>query len=155
VFQVFFFSNNLKKHLQRHNGEKVVKCLQCEKAFAVSSDLESHLQKPFECPHCSKSFTHSCNLKTHLQSHTGEKPFKCLQCQKSFTLLNNFKRHCRKHTENTATKDVRNLAEDHLHKDTEIDNMDLKKDYELDLSLFAAKEESVKIEPDDSTRLIP
>jgi hypothetical protein len=48
-------------------------------------------------------------------------------------------------------KDVRNLTEDHLHKDTKIDNMDLKTDYELNLSLFAAKEESAKIEPDNST----
>ena len=67
--------SSLKTHLQTHTtGEKLFKCLQCDKASATANDL-----------------------KLHNRTHTGEKPYVCSQCQKSLSQLGGLKRHTRIH----------------------------------------------------------
>ena len=51
----------LKVNQQTHNRDKPFKCVLCEKAFTVSSDLS-----------------------IHKRTHTGEKPYRCNLCEKAY-----------------------------------------------------------------------
>lgn len=68
------FSDELKRHLLTHNGER-----------------------PYSCEFCSKAFTRLSYLKEHLNLHTGEKPFTCFECGISFSDTMSLHRHKKKH----------------------------------------------------------
>ncbi|XP_054833922.1 zinc finger and SCAN domain-containing protein 30-like isoform X2 [Eublepharis macularius] len=90
-------------HLQKHNGKKTHKCLECGKSFGLRSNLLVHQrihtgEKPFECPECGKSFFRNSDLQRHKKTHTGEKPFECSECGKKFIQSCHLQRHQRIHT---------------------------------------------------------
>ena len=74
----------------------------CKKAFSLSFALTTHKrshtgEKIFKCMFCEKTFRQSYHL-THKQSHVGEKPFKCMFCEKAFSESSNLTKHKQHHT---------------------------------------------------------
>ena len=79
---------------------KLYQCIQCEKRFYRSSDLNRHKNnvhkglKSHNCDFCGKSFARSDTLKKHvLTIHEGIKKFNCNQCDKVFGYQQHLKRH--------------------------------------------------------------
>ncbi|XP_072279591.1 uncharacterized protein [Pyxicephalus adspersus] len=93
----------LGDHHRKHLGKKVFPCVECEKFFAHSSDLDKHQQshsreKPFTCSECGKSYTQKSHLNNHQRLHTGENILPCTECGRCFTLKSQFIKHMRTHT---------------------------------------------------------
>ncbi|KAM5141657.1 uncharacterized protein ACMZJ9_015371 [Mantella aurantiaca] len=90
-------------HQRRHLGKKVFPCVECEKFFAHSADLDKHRlrhsrEKPFSCSECGKSYTQKSHLVNHQRLHTGENILPCAECGRCFTLKSQFIKHMRTHT---------------------------------------------------------
>lgn len=104
---------SLKTHLRTSSShvkykELPLKCLHCEKRFAVKRDLEQHTNRihlnirPFKCDRCDKAYVSSSSLKEHIRmTHEGYKrPLKypCPTCHKVFDRNQILKTHIRTHT---------------------------------------------------------
>jgi hypothetical protein len=75
---------NVKYHIYRMHGEKMLQCPKCTKCFISSIILKEHLKRmhlPLKvnvCPHCNKSIL---NIRNHLKQE------KCKRCQKVLLCL--------------------------------------------------------------------
>ncbi|NXF21325.1 ZN629 protein, partial [Rhodinocichla rosea] len=73
-----------------HDGEKLHKCLECEKSFSQSNNLICHHrihtgERPYECGQCCvKGCRDSSDLTVHQMIHTGERPYECPESGKRF-----------------------------------------------------------------------
>ncbi|XP_077322586.1 uncharacterized protein LOC143956259 [Lithobates pipiens] len=90
-------------HQHKHLGKKVFPCVECEKFFAHSADLDKHQrrhsrEKPFSCAECGKAYTQKSHLVNHQRLHTGENILPCTECGRCFTLKSQFIKHMRTHT---------------------------------------------------------
>ena len=72
-------SDNLRRHLQRHEGRRDHKCESCGKAFFASSGLKKHVDtvhkglKPYQCSFCNTAYGQNGDLKRHVKRcHTKE-----------------------------------------------------------------------------------
>ena len=88
--------------MRMHRGEKIYKCIQCDKLFGQAAHLKTHLDyhagvRKFSCEHCNKSFTQSSHLNIHKRTqHSSVKPYKCKYCSKEFGYLFGLTSHSHK-----------------------------------------------------------
>nr|CAD7586702.1 unnamed protein product [Timema genevievae] len=66
--------SSLKKHLERHTGNKPHKCFWCGKNFFLKSTLKQHElvhtgDNPYKCKKCGASFNHRRKLYAHRSTH--------------------------------------------------------------------------------------
>jgi hypothetical protein len=74
------YQNNLKIHISRMHGDKILLCPKCSRCFSSSVTLKVHIKRahspPKVCPHC--NISHS-NVGMHIKHLKQEK---CKKCQK-------------------------------------------------------------------------
>ncbi|XP_049818322.1 gastrula zinc finger protein XlCGF57.1-like [Aethina tumida] len=106
--KVFLGSNDLRKHIRVHTGERPYKCTECQQAFRQAGCLKNHMAAKhstgvvktdvFICNYCHKVFPIKERLRLHLRIHTGDKPYVCLVCDMKFARGGQLIQHMRKHT---------------------------------------------------------
>lgn len=79
---------------ERKANDKRYTCDQCDKSFAIPSDLQKHKKfihcairshvNLFTCKECGKGFKGRNGLQQHLITHTGARPHACDECEMSF-----------------------------------------------------------------------
>lgn len=81
---------------------KILVCILCSYSTRESQNMRKHLRihlgdKRFCCNFCSYKSTHSNALKNHIRNHTGEKPFICSACPHKSASLSGLNYHKLKH----------------------------------------------------------
>jgi len=97
----FTQKGDLNRHRERHTGEKLYSCNQCEKCFMSQKNLKLHMNvhtSKYKCTECGKCFQCNTILKEHSRIHSGEKPFECNDCGKRFIQAGGLVAHSRVHT---------------------------------------------------------
>ena len=97
------YTNNLRRHLKIHTGEKSFICNLCDFASVHELSLRTHLKihvtdKEFKCNSCDYASVEASKLRRHLKTHTGEKSHKCNQCDYASNQAGNLKTHLKIHS---------------------------------------------------------
>lgn len=80
-------------------------CNQCDKSFATTERLKSHIQivhegkELFKCEICEKTYSSRGSLKTHLIIHSEVRPFICNYCGRGFNSRYGLDEHMHTHTD--------------------------------------------------------
>lgn len=97
--QIFYFPEDLNKHLEDHVKENSGTCPKCNENFGSPEELDTHMlvhQKSFPCGICGKKFKVEYALKKHEEGHQHDQYY-CSLCQKHFMKLSHYKRHVQVH----------------------------------------------------------
>ena len=95
---------NDQRYKHEEKDKKSIECMVCNKYFAKSEVLNSHMrkvheEKKFKCTICHRKFSLSLDLKKHLSlSCKGNDTIvesKCNQCEKSFKNHRYLREHCK------------------------------------------------------------
>ena len=100
----FLTVGHLRRHARVHSVDQPFACNQCTMKFKFSWGLRRHEKamhqgaKPWACPICNKAFAESGNMRTHMRVHTGERPYSCVDCGQRFSQSSSMKTHMKIHT---------------------------------------------------------
>lgn len=82
---------------------KVKKCTKCDRFFANSKSLKSHVKtvhekiRPFICNICGHKSSRKAMLELHMRQHTASKPHKCDHCPFRTGDPNSLRKHTMRH----------------------------------------------------------
>lgn len=113
--RLFSFRQDLKVHINRHEGIRPYSCKLCPKSFYLSSNLKEHMEsihlnaKRHVCSICNKAFNRKGNLKLHTFTHTRQAPHQCATCGAGFSRKYKFLEH----TQNCTNKNNTNVQVPH------------------------------------------
>ena len=97
----FFNKQNLEHHKPTHSSKRLA-CTDCKKEFCGERALNRHksihtTDLKYVCSTCDKKFARSTDLSSHvLKQHRQKGPFVCAQCNKIFGVLSNLNAHIRR-----------------------------------------------------------
>ncbi len=87
----FSSEDNLKKHQNRHDKMKTLRCGLCSATFKDLGAMRAHLfthgkRKQYQCSACSLKCRHPSALRTHQKIHTNDRQVTCKEksCKMSF-----------------------------------------------------------------------
>ena len=96
----FTTKGRLQSHLKSGHNFKYYVCHLCGMGYNKKSDHQRHLinvhglgEKKHTCPQCEKIFAVASNLRAHLRTHMLERNYRCTICQKSFYSNKHLKQH--------------------------------------------------------------
>ena len=98
----FYYKDDLKNHVQVHDGElkHVCKEADCKKAYSTGKALKKHQKLAHEvdldlvtCKVCKKQLSTPFKLRAHMLVHTDLKPFSCSLCSETFKEQRNVVKH--------------------------------------------------------------
>ncbi|KAM4606889.1 uncharacterized protein O3C94_023102 [Discoglossus pictus] len=100
--EAFSCTNELRRHLGSHTGERRYSCRDCGRTFNCNYFLVRHQrthtgEQPYQCHVCLRAFSQKTSLVIHVRTHTGERPYPCQLCDRSFCSRSAMVRHHRSH----------------------------------------------------------
>lgn len=104
---------HLKMHMNYHNGNPDVTCIECGKTFSDSHDVKKHSHvhadlRPFACEYCNRGYCDSWSLKKHKTKGCVNSELKvptdflhpCAICNRIFSDINYLREHMKGHKDN-------------------------------------------------------
>ena len=116
----FYYKDDLKNHIQVHEGDLKFKCseLNCDKAYSTLKALRKHNKLTHQvdvdsvtCKICNKRLATKYKLKAHMLVHSDAKPFSCTHCSDTFKEKRNVIKHIKlKHIKANAKAAAKNAT---------------------------------------------
>lgn len=100
--EIFPGIDELKVHVQGHQGFQPHKCAHCGKEFVKWHQLKKHLEvhfteRRYKCGECGKLYKTIAHVKGHLRVHSDDRPFPCSKCGKRYKTKSAQQVHFRTH----------------------------------------------------------